>query len=256
MIEDQTNQNLQSSIPPWKLPSQVVEPIATEQVGKKKTSRKLLLVFALLVSILIVLGIGLGTGYLNTDKINQIVPFAQEKHETRTFEVSLPKDWDVSVEGSKLTASQSGNKIRQITISPNTYDETLISRYCKPLNSKDIPYSAKNDEFNHDNWIKYCNTTSPNPPVKENHVYRARWLTSECGIDKEIGENCDRTYYLWNIDQRMMAKLYIRWEKWSLEEIAKDENSFRKAQSEGLPKAHPSIENMEKQIFNTFKFIN
>lgn len=259
MNDDLINTDQQNTVQQSKLSPQLQSTSdlsSSEQATQSSQNKKLLICLAVIIFLISVIGVSVATGYLKLGKTNNLITLAQEKHETSSFEVSLPKDWSAVIENGGIIATQTGNTIRKVTITPTFYDETLISRFCKSITPEKVPDKSSQDPDNvdQDSWIKYCDTSSPNPPIKENHVYRSRWLTSECHIDKTIGDYCDRIYYLWNVEQLMMAKMEIQWEKWSLEEIAKSEESFRKAQSEGLPKAHPSIDSMEEKIFNSFRF--
>lgn len=233
MPENQDPENTPYT-PPWR-PALQESPDQTEptikSTGARILNKKLLI---LVIAILVVL-LGFLTFVLVPDsliskrikgveKLKETLPFVQDKkYETTFYEVSLPKDWSVSVRGVTITASDPERPIREVTISTKEYSQTLVDNY------------------------KHVG-------VKDPYVYHVRYLTAECHIDKTKGEYCDRTYYVWNEDQKMMATVKIQWEELSIAEAAKTYEGLKKAQSEGLPKAHPSIETMEKKIFSSFQF--
>ena len=215
----------QNSIPPWKLPNQTETTSFQDQRAKLTgSSKKLIYLIALTVVLIITAGVVFATGVVKLEKITEIIPLLQDnKYETSFYELSLPKSWDVEVQDSTIKAIDPNQKIREVTISSIEYSQSLVDQYKRV-------------------------------GIKDPHVYHARYRTSECHMDEATGQFCERLYYLWNEDLEMMVTVKIKWEIWTLEEIAQDESSFKKAQNEGLPKAHPSIEKMESTIFKSFRF--
>src|SRR3989344_7791787 len=102
MPNDLNKSDLQNTIPPWKLPSQPQGSVdliqsPNQQIDQRKLSKKLLIFLAVIVLLIAALGAGFATGFLNLEKIKEVIPFAQDKkYETAFYEVSLPMGWGVS----------------------------------------------------------------------------------------------------------------------------------------------------------------
>lgn len=178
------------------------------QPDKKTSNPWLIITIVVIVSVGLLLVLFL-TGFINLQKTSKPPDSGTSSsvYELAAYQVSLPQRWNVLQEGPSFSASDSQKSVRRITITSLDYDQSLIESYQK---------------------------SPTNPPVKATYVYYARYLTAECYADESKG--CFRIYYLWNEDQKKMAKLRIEWEK----------GTNNRAES--------NIEDLESEIFDNFKF--